>query len=97
MAEDFLTLLDDSAESFTFQTFDDTPAKRPWLARIMHGTIGQLAPALARLNDDGAGIFVMVNEGDGQGRKAENVTRVRAVFADFDGTPLPRSGRLSRI
>jgi RepB DNA-primase from phage plasmid len=91
VAEHFLTLLDDSAESFTFQTFDDTPAKRPRLARIMHGTIGQVALALTTLNDDGAGIFVMINAGDGRGRKTENVTGVRAVFADFDGTPLPES------
>ena len=55
----------------------------------MHGTIDQLGLALTKLNDAGAGIFMMVNAGDGRGRKAENVTRVRAVFADFDGTPLP--------
>ena len=89
VAERFLTLLDDSAENFTFQTFDDTPAKRPGLARVLHGTIEQLGPVLASLNDAGAGIFVMVNVGDGRGRKTENVTGVRAVFADFDGTPLP--------
>ena len=58
---------------------------------MLHGTIGQLALELARLNDAGAGIFVMVNVGDGRGRKTENVIRVRAVFADFDGTPLPEN------
>ena len=91
VAEDFLTLLDDSAENFTFQTFDDAPAKRPGLARVLHGTIEKLGPVLTSLNDAGAGIFVMVNVGDGRGRKTENVTGVRAVFADFDGTPLPES------
>ena len=55
----------------------------------MHGTIGQLGPALTTSTTTGAGIFVMVNVGDGRGRKTENVTGVRAVFADFDGTPLP--------
>lgn len=32
-----------------------------------------------------AGVWFMVNEGDGRGRSAHNVTRVRALFADFDG------------
>jgi RepB DNA-primase from phage plasmid len=68
----------------TYQTFDDRPEKDPALSRILH------APAeLAGLNSRGAGVFVMVNEGDGLGRKTENVTRIRAYFADFDGAPLP--------
>ena len=90
VAEHFLTRLDDSAESFTFQTFDDAPAQRPGLARVLHGTIEKLGPVLTSLNDTGAGVFVMVNVGDERGRKTENVTGVRAVFADFDGTPLPQ-------
>ena len=68
----------------TFQTFDDRPDKDARLSRVLHD------PAeLAALNRQGAGVFVMVNEGDGVGRKNGNVTRVRAYFADFDGQPLP--------
>ena len=44
--------------------------------------------ALAIRNGNGAAVWVMVNAGDGKGRRAENVTRVRAVFADLDGAPL---------
>jgi hypothetical protein len=56
-----------------------------------HGTVDKLLPYLSRANMVGAGCFVMVNEGDGRGRSGRNVTRVRALFADFDGTPLPDS------
>lgn len=47
------------------------------------------ADALKRANDSGAGVYVTVNATDGHGRKASNVKHVRAVFADFDGAPLP--------
>ncbi|CAM3974873.1 DNA-primase RepB domain-containing protein [Deinococcus marmoris] len=68
----------------TFQTFDDHSDKSARLSRVLHD------PAeLAAQNRQGAGVFVMVNEGDGAGRKNANVTRVRAYFADFDGQPLP--------
>lgn len=86
----FLTLLDEAAEGFTFQTFgDDKTRKAGNLAGILHGSLEDHGPALARLNDAGAGVFVTVNETDGTGRKAANITRARAVFADFDGAPLP--------
>ena len=69
----------------TFQTFDDRPSKDARLSRVLH------SPAeLHALNRQGAGVFVMVNEGDGAGRKNGNVTRIRAYFADFDGQPLPQ-------
>ncbi len=75
-------------EPVTFQTFDDSEEKRPQLARILHGTIDQRANELTRLNNEGAGVFVMVNRGDAKGRKTENVLSVRAVFVDLDGSPL---------
>lgn len=40
--------------------------------------------SLERLNNLGHGIFVMVNEGDGNGRAAKNVTAIRALFTDDD-------------
>jgi hypothetical protein len=76
-------------ERVTLQTFDDGPDKRPGLARILHGTLERHADLLKRLNKHGAGVFVMISEGDGKGRKEKNVIRVRAVFADFDGVALP--------
>lgn len=75
-------------ESLTFQTFDDTKRKRPELARQMHGTIESCGAGLKALNERGAGIFVMINRGDGKGRKTENVTGIRALFLDLDGAPL---------
>lgn len=72
-------------EKLTLQTFDDSPADRP-LAKIYHGTVAQHAARLKQLNNQGAGIFVMVNRGDLKGRGNSNATGVRALFADFDGT-----------
>lgn len=86
-AERFLTIMAEG-EEVTFQTFDDSTPKRPGLAQVMHGTLEELAPRLAELNRHGAGIFWMVNLGDGGGRKAKNVTGVRAMFLDLDGAPL---------
>lgn len=83
----FLTLLDEAAETFTFQTFDDAGTERR-LSRILHGQLDERAKEMTQLNAQGAGVFVMVNCGDGRGRTAANVTSVRALFADFDGTPL---------
>lgn len=55
---------------------------------ILHGSFDQLRMELLSLNVTGHGIFVMVNEGDLRGRKAENVIRVRALFVDLDGAPI---------
>ncbi len=69
----------------TFQTFDDSKAKRTDLARISHGTLPECAQELIALNECGAGVFVTVNETDLKGRKIENVVAVRALFVDADG------------
>lgn len=89
-ARRFLTLLDESAESFTFQTFDDNKARADKrLARVLHGTLGQHAATLALLNRQGAGVFVTVNETDGHGRKIENIVRIRAVWQEADRADVP--------
>ena len=87
-ARQFLTRLDPEAEALTFQTFDDTPANRRELARVVHGDFAGVADALACLQQRRAGIFVTVNATDGRGRQAHNIERVRAVFVDLDGAPL---------
>jgi hypothetical protein len=80
----FLKLLDPSAGGFTFQTFDDNRArKNPALTRIVTSP----PPArdeLVKLNQQGAGVFVTINETDGGGRKSENITRIRAVWQEDD-------------
>jgi RepB DNA-primase N-terminal domain len=87
-AERFLKLLDPTVDGFTFQTFDDSGAKRPGLARIFNGTLAQHWETLCRLNAQGAGVYVTVNATDGKGRATGNIKRVRALFVDLDGAPL---------
>jgi hypothetical protein len=96
MARKFIELLTgDPASPMTFQTFDDSPQGRGGLARVFHGSIDEHFEALLALSHRGAGVFVMVNRGDGvvqQGRKTcrtnGNVVEVRAHFIDLDGAPL---------
>jgi hypothetical protein len=85
-AERLLTLLDEAASQFTFQTFDDNKSRKdPRLLCLLHGTLAEHAEELTPLNQRGAGVFVLVQEGDGRGRKNENVKRIRAVFREDDG------------
>jgi putative DNA primase/helicase len=84
----FLRFLDPEASRFTFQIYDDGPAKRPEMAAWFHGSLDALWGELCRLSRAGAGIFVTINETDFKGRKAGNIIRIRALFADLDGAPL---------
>lgn len=84
-----LELLDEDAEKFTFQTFDDTGQKRPELARVLNGTLDEHWDQLVELNQRGAGVFVAVNETDLKGRKRENMRGIRCVFQEDDaGAPV---------
>ena len=49
---------------------------------------------LEKYNTLGCGVYMTINETDGKGRKAENIVRVRSVFADFDDTTLPNKFNL---
>lgn len=83
-AERFLSAIDAEAESWWFQTFDDS-GKRGDLARTLHGDLAEVFDELDALNTAGAGVFACINEvPPGAPRTKPNVTRVRAVFADFD-------------
>lgn len=87
--QSFLTLLGDSLDNWTFQAFDDNAERRDRsLAQILHAHNGPVAARLLDLNKRGAGVFAMINRGDGKGRRAQNVVEVRAVFVDLDGAPL---------
>jgi hypothetical protein len=86
-ARRFLRLLDRDAMEFTFQTATDAETDKPSpdpQAGHCTRSRARLRP-LAERNAERAAVWVMVNEGDGRGRKRENVRRVRAVFADVDG------------
>ena len=94
-ARAFLTILDPTG-IFTFQTFDDDKERKDMrLARVLHGTLDQHEAALTHLQQKGAGVFMMVNRGDGivhpgekTCRTGKNVIAVRALFSDLDGSPL---------
>ena len=83
----------------TFQTFSDRDELKRHdpesgkltdpNARCYHGDLNRLEERLRTHNQAGAGVYVMVNEGDGKGRKGNNVVRVRAVFIDTDGASYP--------
>jgi hypothetical protein len=89
MAVEFLSILDPGASKFTFQFFSDT-GNGP--AEVFHGSLDEVWPKVEALNTParGMGAFVTPNETDGQGRRRENIVRVRALFADADlGTDEP--------
>ena len=88
IAQRFLDILDPNGK-FTFQTFDDDQDRKDGrLARVFNGTLEEHAAALRDLQKQGAGVFVTINETDLNGRKEQNVVRVRAVFVDLDGAPV---------
>jgi len=95
-AQRFLDLLAPD-EDVTFQTFPEPTSQKESksLIRVIHGRLKDCAAELTRLNESGAGIFFMVNAGDGKVHEGErscrtkkNVIRVRANFVDLDGSPL---------
>lgn len=96
-ARRYLEVLTGGAHA-TFQTFSDQEELKRALpngksydpnAGWRHGDFEALALHLTRANTEGAGVFVMVNRGDGKGRSAGNVELVRALFIDTDGAALP--------
>lgn len=84
----FIELLTGSDETpVTFQTFGESAEAKTnggRLIKILHGSIGTHGATLTKLNEQDAGIFLVINETDLKGRKLENVIKVRAVFLDFD-------------
>jgi RepB DNA-primase from phage plasmid len=94
-ARQFLDLLEPNG-LFTFLTLPEKdPSRRSELTRVFHGDRNEHLEALASLNQQGAGIFVMVNAGDGivhPGTKScrtnANVRRVRALYIDLNGAAL---------
>ena len=85
--EKFLSAFGDK---HSFQTFCDKGRNKK-LIKQLHGTIDEHIDELSKLNQQGAGVYFTVNETNLQGRTTKHITKVRAVFCDFDGTPLPKS------
>lgn len=66
----------------TFQLFD----KRTGASEIIHAQLTrETMSMLCEANLAGSNVAMMINQGDGKGRTAENVTGVTAVFIDTDG------------
>jgi hypothetical protein len=82
----FLRILDPEAESWHFR------AIRGESTRAFRGPLESCVQSLTELNGEGWNTFCVVNESTGFADK--DVLRIRAVFADFDGTPLPASFEL---
>ena len=77
----------------TFQTFCDKGINKK-LIKQLHGTIEEHLKTLTKLNKKGAGIFFCPNETNLKGRTTKHITKVRAVFIDLDGYPLPKKFEL---
>jgi hypothetical protein len=73
----------------TFQTFADGDGESSVAPTVIHAPLADAWERLEDAQEHGHGIFVMVNEGDGQGRSSANVRGLRALFADADGAPVP--------
>lgn len=84
---DFLKLVVGESNQICFQTFAEKPGIKT-TAHIRYGSIAELGGWLAAENQKGAGAFFCVNRTDGNGRSAENIVAVRAVFVDLDGAPV---------
>lgn len=69
----------------TFQVFHDRDKQNIQHAAHRHLNRSSKYQSLYSKQQSGCGVFVMVNEGDGNGRKAQNVIKVRALFVDLDG------------
>lgn len=82
-ARKMLDMLDCNG-TFTFQTFADRKDSTANLARVFHGTLDSCSAKLQDLNKQGAGVFVTINKTDLKGRTQNNVTKIRALFIDFD-------------
>lgn len=88
-AQRFLDILDPGADRWHFRTFPDSGSGG---GKNSYGTLDEVATDLQLDNGNGRGVFVVVNEG---GHKDADITRIRAVFADFDGTPMPEEFELA--
>ena len=67
-----------------WQTFDDRADKtnRAW---GKYASFSELSGQLQKANESGSGVYVTVNETDGEGRKIGNIVGLRAYWADLDG------------
>ena len=78
-------------DKHTFQTINErkeNPGHFKFLSKQHYSTYADIKDRLAKWNTWGIGVFITINETDGMGRRVENIIKVRALFADLDGSPL---------
>jgi len=82
-AQQFLNWLDPAAQRFEFRLFKDKEKGKAGIK--LSGTLAQRWPELARRNREGYGVFVQINQSAAPlAQSSKDITRVRALFADFD-------------
>ena len=80
--EEYITLLaEDANAEMTWRLIHDSDKGQ--LASVFKATLDEAEGRISAAQERGYGVFVNVNETDGGGGKV-NVTRVRAVYAEFD-------------
>jgi putative DNA primase/helicase len=90
----FQTFTDDKqkrkarAEENKLRKKQGKPELKDPLAAWRYGTLADHYDWLVKQNTRGAGVYITVNETDGNGRKKKNITRIRALFDDLDGAPI---------
>ena len=84
----FFSLLNDSNHNYDWRAIGVAGVTS------FRGSLEDHRKKLNALNKAGYSIFVTINETDGKDIKGANVTRVRALFADFDGSPLSNLDRI---
>lgn len=90
LSEKHLELLDENAEKFLFCAFMDVDSKKDSAFKFqIYNSFDNAKNQLVDLNNQGYGIFVAVNEFQGQQRRRTDITKIRAFFADKDdGQPI---------
>lgn len=87
-AAEYIRVLAGSEDAaVTFQTFDDDEERKdPTLAKGWHDTLANSWVDLCKLNKEGAGVYVTIQQTDGTGKRtADNIVAVRTLALDFDG------------
>lgn len=93
ITKSFLAALGIGDSEADFRVIPDQKSTCHLPATLLRGSFSALEDQLVKSNELGAGIFIIVNECDGQGQKAANVLSVRALFADLDKVPLSNIDR----
>lgn len=85
MAKRFLSHLSQDEESiFAFQIFNDRKtSESSVMPQVLCGILDEFVDQFIRLQEQGAGIFVTINQTDGKGRKIERMAK--DLTSDFPG------------